>query len=118
MAYLNFSPLQDHAPATLLPRRETGFTALEWQVVAIAQADRLSSLRKPSRLGMALGVVFGGRRADPRLADPKLEALRRTAVFAWRRGAALPPREIRAFHDAGFTPEQFETLLASVSRGG
>lgn len=122
MAFLNFSPLQGQpiaAPAELLPtpRPHTGFTALEWQVVAIAQHDRLASLRQPSRLGAALGAVFGSRRANPRLADERLEALRRMAVLAWHRGDALPPHEIRAFHNAGFTPGHLETLLASISRG-
>ncbi|MCD2322778.1 hypothetical protein LQ953_01965 [Sphingomonas sp. IC-56] len=122
MAYLNFSPLQGDsvaAPADLLPkpRPNTGFSALEWQVVAIAQKDRLSSLRNPSRLGTALGVVFGSRRANPRLADPALEALRRLAVLAWHRGYAIPDREVRTFHDAGYTPDQYDALLASISRG-
>ena len=122
MAYLNFSPLQGDAvasPADVLPTTRPGgdFSALEWQVIAIAQHDRLSSLRRPSRLGTAFGVVFGSQRANPRLADPALEALRRTAVLAWHRGYALPAQEIRAFHDAGYTSNQYEVLLASVSRG-
>ena len=122
MAYLNFSPLQGDAVASpadvLSTTRPSGeFSALEWQVIAIAQHDRLSSLRRPSRLGAALSVVFGSHRANPRLADPALEALRRTAVLAWHRGYALPAQEIRAFHDAGYTSNQYEVLLASVSRG-
>ncbi|UYY58206.1 hypothetical protein [Sphingomonas sp. S2-65] len=119
MAYLNFSPLQGQPLADAIPtkRAATGFSALEWQVVAIAQRDGLSSLRRPGRLSMALGVVFGGQRTSPRLADERLEALRRAAVIAWRRGPALPPHEVRAFHKAGFTPEQYDTLLASISRG-
>lgn len=123
MGYLNFASLQgaptadplDVSPAPVAPR--SGLTGLEWQVVAIAQHDRLSTLNQPGRLSLALGVIFGGERTNPRLADPRLEALRRLAVLAWHRGYALPPSEVRAFHDAGFTHEQLETLLASISRG-
>jgi len=118
MAYLNFAALQGSPvamPADVLP--VTGFSALEWQVVAIAQRDRLASLEKPGKLSVALGVIFGGESPNPKLADQKLEALRRVAVLAWHKGYALPRHEIRAFHEAGFTPEQYETLLASISRG-
>jgi hypothetical protein len=62
----------------------------------------------------ALGSLFG-RQDNPRLADPRLEALRRTAVLAWHRGAkALSDAEKEAFTAAGFTPGQYRTLLASI----
>jgi len=122
MAYLNFSALQGSpvsAPAdvAVAPRTETGFSALEWQVVAIAQKDRLSSLGRPGKLATALTMVFGGQRPNPELADSRLEALRRLAVLAWHKGYTVPRAAIRAFHEAGFTVEQYETLLASISRG-
>ena len=120
MAYLNFSALEGSPvaiPADLLETPRARLSALEWQVVAIAQHDRLASLNEPGRIAIALGAIFGSKRANPRLADPRLEALRRVAVHAWHRGYAVPRAEIRAFHEAGFTPEQYETLLASVSRG-
>lgn len=121
MAYLNFSELQGSpaaAPADAVAAAGTasGFTGLEWSVVAIAQHDRLASLQQPGRIASALGVVFGDR-PNPRLADDRLEALRRISVLAWHRGYALPPSELRAFHAAGFSTEQLETLLASISRG-
>ena len=117
MAYLNFSELQGSpiaTPADVV--KTTGLSALEWSVVAIAQHDRLSSLRQPGRIATALGTVFGDR-PNPQLADPRLEALRRVAVHAWHRGYAVPRAEIRAFHAVGYTTEQYETLLASISRG-
>ena len=122
MAYLNFSALQGSpvaAPVDVVaaPRTQTGFSALEWQVVAIAQHDRLSSLEKPGKLATALTMIFGGQRPNPELADSRLEALRRLAVHAWHKGYAVPRAAIRAFHDAGFTTDQYETLLASISRG-
>ncbi len=121
MAYMNFSVLGAQPVAAPIdvaaPRTRSGLTALEWQVVALAQNDRLASLEEPSRLSIALGIVFGGQRPNPRLADARLEALRRISVLAWHRGYALPPAELRAFHAAGFTADQLETLLASISRG-
>jgi hypothetical protein len=123
MAYMDFAALQGTRIATpaevMAPRTQTrsGFSALEWQVVALAQHDRISSLEQPGKLSIALGMIFGGQRPNPRLADLRLEALRRLAVLAWHRGYSLPRHEIRAFHEAGFTPDQYETLLASISRG-
>ena len=49
---------------------------------------------------------------------PRGETLFIDSVKAFRDEA--PPRlaaEIRAFHAAGFTLEQYETLMASISRG-
>jgi hypothetical protein len=122
MAYVDFSgdPVlaaggypTASAPAPVA--QATGLTALEWSVVALAQRDRVSSLKRPSRLSIALGTVFGGRRTSPHLADPKLEALRRMAVLSWHRGFAVPVGELKAFLSAGFSTEQYEALLASIS---
>jgi hypothetical protein len=118
MAYLNFSELQGApvtAPADAVAA--IGFSALEWSVVAIAQKDRLSSLSAPGRMSVALGMLFGGDRPNPQLADAKLESLRRMAVLAWHKGYAVPTDEIHAFHAAGYSPEQYEMLLASISQG-
>ena len=60
-------------------RPDARLSALEWQVVALARRDRLSSLREPTKLIRAIGSIFGETR-NPRLADPSLEALRRMAV--------------------------------------
>jgi hypothetical protein len=99
-------------PETAAPQ----LSALEWSVVAVARKDSLASLREPGRLGMAMAALFGARQ-NPKLTDPRLEALRRLAVLAWHHGYTLPVSEIRAFMKAGFSADQFETLLASISRG-
>lgn len=119
MAYLDLAQMAGNAVATpaILAAEPAKLSALEWQVVAIAQRDRMSSLEKPGRLAIALGVIFGGERGNPRLADPRLEALRRLAVIAWHRGFRVPQSEIQRFHDAGYTPGQLETLLTSIGRG-
>lgn len=93
---------------------EPQLSALEWSVVAVARRDSLASLREPGRIGMAMAALFGGRQ-NPKLTDPRLEALRRVAVLAWHHGYTLPVSEIKAFMKAGFSADQFETLLASIS---
>lgn len=91
-----------------------GFSALEWSVIALAKRDPLRSLSRPGRMARAMGGLFGlGTRS--RLADERLEALRRLAVHAWHHGFALPMREIEAFVAAGFDKRQVETLVASVT---
>ena len=100
-----------------LPATTVGFTALEWSVIAIAQGDRLHTLRRPSRMVAALGALFGGDRHNPRLADPRLEALRRIAVLGWHHGYAVPAHEVATFVDAGFSNEHYELLMGSIAAG-
>lgn len=92
-------------------------SALEWSVVALARRDGLGSLSQPSRIAMAMGRIFGTG-SDPRLADPRLEALRRLAVLAWRQGYVVPSSELKRFLAAGFTLDQFETMLKSITSAG
>lgn len=89
--------------------------SLEWSVIALARRDSLSSLQAPGRIALAMGSVFGSRRTL-RLACPRLEALRRIAVLSWHRGFAVPAKEVTAFTNAGFTLDQYERLVASISR--
>lgn len=124
MAYLHFSSdpvLSPYVGTTVVapaaaPKKAaaSGLTALEWSVVALAQRDRLSSLREPSSLSIALGRVFGRGGRSPTLADPRLEALRRMAVLSWHRGFAVPTHELTAFLRAGFTLDQYEAMVASI----
>jgi hypothetical protein len=103
---------QDGAAA----RRESGFSAIEWSVIAFSRREPVSSLREPSRVARALGSLFGFSR-NPRLTDERLEALRRMAVLAWHSGYQLPLSELRAFKQAGFTLDQYDALQASIGRG-
>ena len=82
--------------------------------MALARRDRVSSLRAPSRLGRALGSIFGETR-NPRLADPSLEALRRMAVLSWHHGYSVPSHEVRAFLAAGYSPDQYELMVDSIA---
>jgi hypothetical protein len=92
-------------------------SALEWSVVALARNDRLSTLRNPGRISMAMSCLFGFQH-NPRLADPRLEALRRIAVLSWHRELAVHGSEVKAFVAAGFTLEQYELVVTSTRKVG
>ncbi len=122
MAYMDFSfaraavtqvaAATDSASPAAEAETPARFSPLEWQVIALAERDRPASLRRPGAMSLALGAVFGGH--NPRLADPRLEALRRLAVLSWRHGYAVPRHEQRAFVAAGFTLAHQELLLDSI----
>jgi hypothetical protein len=121
MAYIDFAetpaPAASVAPAPqhdITPNEAGRLSPLEWSVVAIARRDRLASLREPGRISIAMGNLFG-KGANPRLADPRLEALRRMAVLSWHHGFQVPVSAVRAFLAAGFTTDHYEAMLASIS---
>ena len=120
MAYVDFSEVQpasgSRRAAAAPGNSVSGFSGLEWSVIALAQRDRLESLRQPGRISVALRALFGLWQ-DARLADGRLEALRRIAVLAWHKSYAVPVSELRAFLAAGFSVEQYEMLQTSISRG-
>ena len=119
MAYLDLSHAQGAGGFTTdtpPSRGASGFSGLEWSVIAVAERDPLASLKEPGRIATALGTLFGTLR-NPRLADGRLEALRRIAVLAWHKSYAVPVSELRAFLAAGFSLEQYETLQASIGAG-
>jgi hypothetical protein len=124
MAYLNFSEsFGGPASATTLaeaidvhPAPVTGFTPIEWMVIGLAERDGLSSLSTPGRVARALGTVFGlGARS--RLADERLEQLRRFAVLVRHHGWRVPTSEVKAFLTQ-FSVGQLETVIASATRPG
>lgn len=98
------------------------FERQEWEVIVLARGDGLASLNAPGPILRAFGWLFGGR-VDRRLASPRLEALRRLAVFAWHQGYQAPVSAMKAFKAEGFSADQLELLLASIAtsraeRGG
>jgi hypothetical protein len=95
------------APATL--------TALEWSIVALAEKDGISSLREPGRFLSALGSLFGVRRPN-RLANERLESLRRLAVHAWLYRWNVPESELREFIAAGYSLDQYQLIQTSIGR--
>ncbi|MGE5721722.1 MAG: hypothetical protein ACM3YM_04605 [Sphingomonadales bacterium] len=118
MAYINFSETAAGNEAVAAregtkPVRDR-FTPLEWMVIGLARKDPLSSLAVPGRLARALRSLFGlGARS--RLADERLERLRRIAVLVWHNGWRLPESELAAFLRE-FSTDQFEMLAASIAR--
>jgi hypothetical protein len=108
----HFAPaLPAVAPKADIP---AGFSALEWSVVMLARHDRPSSLREPGRFQKFLGRVFGDG-FNRRLADPRLEALRRMAVLTWHHSYSVPKRELHAFFEAGFSADHYELLGKRVA---
>jgi alkylhydroperoxidase family enzyme len=114
MAYVAFADAETAALTPMLSRTKPSFSPIEWSVVALARGDRLTSLREPGRISMAMGALFG-ERTNPRLADPRLEALRRMSVLTWHHGYTIPSSELRAFCAAGFDAAQYELLVDSIA---
>jgi alkylhydroperoxidase family enzyme len=104
------APVAD--PAEAVPAAT--LTDLERSVIAIARHDRVSTLRTPGRASRWLALLFG-LRSNPRLADDRLEALRRIAVLSWRHGYAVPAVELRAFLAAGYSPAQYELVVDRIN---
>jgi len=90
-------------------------SALEWSVVAMAERDGLSSIREPSRFIAALSSLFGLRRNN-RLANERLEALRRLAILAWHHRWNVPKSELASFFGVGFTVDQYELIQTSIGQ--
>ncbi|MGJ3629026.1 hypothetical protein AB5I41_23115 [Sphingomonas sp. MMS24-JH45] len=63
---------------------------------------------------MALGALFGSK-PNTKLADQRLEALRRIAVLSWHRGYDVPTSAIRQFVELGFDIDQYELLAGSIA---
>jgi hypothetical protein len=90
-----------------------GFSPLEWSIIRLSRTQALSSIRKLGRLRRFYHWLIG-QTASRRLANERLEALRRIAVLSWHFGFSAPAEEVAAFLSAGFTPEQYELLVSSV----
>lgn len=99
-----------------LPRPPASFDPFELQVMRLARMDGLASLREPTRLDKFLALIFGPS-FNRRLASERLEALRRLSVEAWHHGYAVRRSAIAAFLAAGFSPDQLELLLGTISKG-
>jgi hypothetical protein len=90
-------------------------SALEWSIVAMAERDKVSSLREPGRFITALNAIFGLKRPN-RLANERLESLRRIAILAWNYRWNVPKLELQQFFAAGFTPSQYELIQTSIGQ--
>ncbi len=121
MAFIDFrddatSPNTFLAPAADMPVRFEPLSMLERRVVELAREDRLTSLH-PVRPRSWLGrLVFGPQPPSPRLANERLEALRRLAVVAWHEGYQLPASALREAQAAGFSEAQTGAVVDLVAR--
>lgn len=94
------------------PGSET-FGPLEWLIIAIGQRDGTSSFRSMPLLE-AFGRLFAYSQPN-RLANCRLEELRRMAALASEHGWHVPPSEMAAFLRAGWSEGQLELLIEKVS---
>lgn len=90
------------------------FSRLEWSVIRLARVDSLSTLREPSHWSRFVNWLMG-RSGTSELANERLEALRRMAVLSWHYGFTVPGEDVAAFFSAGFSPDQYELMVRSIS---
>ncbi|QGP81029.1 hypothetical protein [Sphingobium sp. CAP-1] len=127
MAYIDFAQplpaagdgislpaIRDRIKAVATGLSATNLSPMEWQIVRLARTDGRASLREPGRWSRIRALIFGPQ-PHFRLANGKLEALRRLAVEAWHEGFAVRPSAIADFQKAGFSEGQLETLLTAVN---
>lgn len=115
MAYLAPIEAGNNAPVALPAiAAPTEFSALEWSVIRLARVDRLWTIRPEGRLRRFWNWLLG--RGNPRLANERLEALRRISVLSWNYGFTVPGDDVADFLSAGFSADQYELLVSSVSR--
>jgi hypothetical protein len=93
----------------------TDFSALDWSIIRLSRGDRLWTLRPPGPLRRLYHWLLG-RTGSPSLANDRLEALRRISVLSWHFGFSIPGEDVADFLSAGFTADQYELLVSSVSR--
>jgi len=98
------------APSPATPE----FSEREWSIVRLARRDGLSTLRPYGRVRRFVRWLTG-LGINPVLADPRLEAIRRISVLSWRFGFSVPGSDVADFIAAGFSPDQYELLVSSVS---
>jgi hypothetical protein len=117
MAYLaRIEPTDDQVVGLTLARNATpkpNFSALEWSIIRLARGASLAAIREPSLVRPFYHWLIG-RTGNRRLANDRLEALRRIAVLSWHFGFSVPGEDVADFLSAGFTPDQYELLVSSV----
>ena len=119
MAYLariepEFSQPFDFRERMAPPAAAPKFSEPEWSVIRLARRDGLSTLRPYGRVRRFFRWLTG-LGINPTLADPRLEAIRRISVLSWRFGFTVPCSDVSDFIAAGFSPDQYELLVSSVS---
>ena len=109
-----FAFLDRFAPTIVRPVAAPEFSDLEWSVIRLARRDRMWTLRPYGRVRRFFRWLTG-LGINPKLADPRLEALRRIAVLSWKFGFTVPGEDVADFIAAGFSHDQYELLVSSIS---
>ncbi|SFF75704.1 hypothetical protein SAMN05518801_101279 [Novosphingobium sp. CF614] len=91
-------------------------SALEQRIIELARADGLETLRPPQKRSWLARLILGPPAPAAMLANEKLEALRRLAVQAWRKGHALPGSALKEARDAGYSEAQVGAVIDAVNR--
>ena len=86
---------------------------LDWKVIEIARADGPRSINPEGRLARFLRDFFG-LQIPQKLANKKLEALRRFCVRAWY-WDLIRTRDVRALMEAGYSSAAVFQILAHVT---
>ena len=102
------------ALAVVPPPAAPEFSELEWSIVRLARRDGLWTLRPYGRVRRFFRWLTG-LGINPKLADPRLEAIRRISVLSWNFGFTVPGDDVADFIAAGFSHDQYELLVRSVS---
>ena len=92
---------------------ESSLTNLDWQVIGMARSDGPRSINPDGRFTRFLRDFFGLPIAR-KLANEKLETLRRFCVRAWF-WDLIRTREVRALVEAGYTSVDVFQILAHVA---
>jgi hypothetical protein len=119
MAYMEISTAAFRSGDSnrLVESEMTGLGGLgrdEWSVVDIARNDGLWSLNPDGLLVRVARILFGIQPPRP-LANERLEALRRFAVVAWRKGK-VGVAQAREFAAVGFSCVDARIVLDYVAR--
>ena len=97
------------AAATNVP---SSLGALEWKVVEVARRDRGRDIDPDSFLARIAHILLGTPLAS-RLADSRLEALRRFCIRAWH-GGTVRTDDVRRLIEAGYSVGDLSRILAHV----
>jgi hypothetical protein len=103
---------QTAIPAVPKTSVKPGFSDLEWSVIDLARLDRLWTIRTPGLLRRFCNWLVN--RGNPRLANPRLEALRRMAVLSWHFGFTVAGDDVADFLAAGFSADQYELMVRRI----
>jgi len=102
------------APALVTSTRLEEFSALEQRVLELSHDDGLESLQPPRQRSWLQRLLFGPPPPSRRLANERLEALRRLAVETRHRGWQLRPSAIAAARGVGFSEAQIGRVIDTI----